>query len=187
VALGFDASRRAALSPDLASHGFVHFATHAVLDETTPGLSSVVLSLVDRDGRQRDGFLKAEDVSEMHLAAELVTLSGCSTGLGKQVQGEGTLGLVHSFLRGGARRVLVSLWDVDDSATAAFMVQSYAAMLGPRHLSPVAAPRGTQMNMRASKRWSAPHFWAGFVPTGDLSAPSPGRRSTPALSRRPRG
>jgi CHAT domain-containing protein/tetratricopeptide (TPR) repeat protein len=190
VALGFDASRQAALSPELASYEFVHFATHAVLDETTPGLSSVVLSLVDREGRERDGFLKAEDVSEMHLAAELVTLSGCSTGLGKQVRGEGTLGLVHSFLRGGARRVLLSLWDVDDRATAAFMAQFYGAMLGPRHLSPAAALREAQMTMRASERWSAPHFWAGFVLTGDpseVSVPSQGRRSAPARSRRPRG
>jgi CHAT domain-containing protein/Tfp pilus assembly protein PilF len=176
VALGFDANRKTALSAELSSYPLVHFATHAVVDEATPDLSSIVLSLIDREGHEQDGFLRAEDASQLHLNAELVTLSGCSTGLGKQVRGEGTLGLAHSFLRAGARRVLVSLWDVDDRATAAFMVRLYRAMLGPRRLSPAAALRETQINMRAIARWSAPYYWAGFVLTGD---PSDGPAASP--------
>jgi CHAT domain-containing protein len=181
VALGFDANRNTALSPELASYRFVHFATHAVVDEATPDLSSVVLSLIDREGHEQDGFLRAQDASQMHLNAELVTLSGCSTGLGKQVRGEGTLGLAHSFLLAGARRVLVSLWDVDDRATAAFMARLYRGMLGPRHLSPAAALRETQMKMRASAHWSAPYYWAGFVLTGDPSdvSATPAQAPTP--------
>lgn len=169
VALGFEANRKTALSPDLASYRFLHFATHAVVDQARPELSSVVLSLIDRDGREQDGFLRAQDASQWQLNADLVTLSGCGTGLGRQVRGEGTLGLAHSFLRAGARRVLVSLWDVDDRATAAFMAQLYRAMLGPTHLSPAAALRRAQMTMRGSGRWSAPYYWAGFVLTGDPS------------------
>ncbi len=167
VALGFDASRAAALGDELASYRFVHFATHAFVDETSPDLSSVVLSLVDREGREVDGFLRAEDASRMHLHAELVTLSGCSTGLGKDVRGEGTLGLARAFLSAGARRVLVSLWDVDDRATAALMSQLYRGMLGPKRLSPGAALREAQAAVRADARWSAPYYWAGFVLIGD--------------------
>jgi CHAT domain-containing protein len=169
LALGFEANRQSALDPNLASYRFVHFATHAVVDEAVPDLSSLVLSLVDREGHEQDGYLRAQDASEMHLTAELVTLSGCSTGLGREVRGEGTMGLANSFLRSGARRVLVSLWDVDDRATAGFMATLYGAMLGPRHVSPGAALREAQRKMRATSPWSAPYYWAGFILTGDPS------------------
>src|SRR5262249_12350052 len=95
VFLGFDAAREHAIGTALSDYRFVHFATHGVVNQTVPSLSSVVLSLVDRAGRRRDGFLMLPDIYDMTLNAEVVVLSGCQTALGKDVRGEGPIGLAR--------------------------------------------------------------------------------------------
>ena len=107
----------------------VHFATHGILDATRPERSGLVLSLVDADGRPRDGVLRLNDIFGMSLSAELVVLSGCETGLGRQVRGEGLVGLTRAFMYAGAPRVVSSLWRVDDQATAQLMTRFYRHML----------------------------------------------------------
>jgi CHAT domain-containing protein len=147
----------------------VHFATHALIHPRYPELSGVVLSLVDARGRPRPGFLRPYQIFSLRLPAELVVLSGCRTGLGVGLDGEGLVGLTQSFFHAGASRVLVSLWDVDDEATARLMERFYRELLGAGR-SPAAALRAAQLSMREDPRWSAPYYWAGFVLQGDPRA-----------------
>ena len=165
-ALDFDASRRTALSGALASYRIVHFATHAVLDSRYPELSAIVLSTVDERGRPIEGFLRVHDIYRLHLPADLVVLSACETALGREIQGEGLIGLTRAFFYAGARRVLVSLWPVDDRATAELMRRFYRAML-QHGLPPAAALQHAQNDLRREPGWQAPYEWAGFVLQGD--------------------
>ena len=102
----------------------------------------------------------------MKLSAELVVLSACRTGLGKDVRGEGLVGLTRGFMNAGAPRVVASLWKVSDTATAALMSGFYSELLD-HHLPPADALRAAQRALRRERRTSAPHAWAGFVLEGD--------------------
>lgn len=166
-ALDFDASRATATSGELGEYQVVHFATHGILNSVTPELSGVILSLVDRQGRPQDGFLKLDDIYNMKLRAELVALSACQTALGRDVKGEGLVGLTRGLMYAGAKRVVASLWRVDDVATAELMKKFYEEMLGPRALQPAAALREAQISMLRSKRFESPYLWAGFVIQGE--------------------
>lgn len=167
VALDFDASRATALSEDLRQYRFVHFATHGLLNSAQPELSGLVLSLVDRQGKPQSGFLRTLDVFNMKLPAELVVLSGCRTALGKEIGGEGLVGLTRGFFYAGARRVLASLWQVNDAATAELMKRFYRGVLTNKHVSPAAALRIAQLEMLAQPRWRAPYYWAAFALQGE--------------------
>ena len=129
-------------------------------------LSSLVLSLVDGAGRPRDGFVMLPDVYDMTLNADVVVLSGCQTALGKDVRGEGPIGLARAFMYAGVPRVVASLWQVDDLATAELMKRFYRGMLVDG-LPPAAALRAAQRELAGSRRWRSPYFWAPFVLQGD--------------------
>jgi len=165
-AIGFAANRDAALDPQLAQYRYIHFATHGLLNTRHPELSGIVLSLVDQNGVEQDGFLLANEIYNLNLPAELVVLSGCKTGLGKEIKGEGMVSLTRSFMYAGAARVIVSLWDVNDRSTAELMTQFYREALGT-HLSPAAALRSAQLALAKSPRWHAPYYWAPFVLQGE--------------------
>jgi CHAT domain-containing protein/lipopolysaccharide biosynthesis regulator YciM len=165
-ALDFAASREAALSGELSKYRYVHFATHGFLDSLHPELSGVVLSLVDEEGKERDGFLRAHEIYNIDLAADLVVLSGCRTGLGKEIRGEGLVGLTRAFMYAGAARVVISLWDIDDEATAEFMIRFYRSLL-KANMTPASALRAAQVSMSKDKRWALPYYWAGFVLQGE--------------------
>ena len=165
-ALDFQASRAAALGPEVASARVVHFASHALLDARHPELSGIVLSLVDERGRPMDGFLQTRDVYKLRLSADLVVLSACQTALGKEVRGEGLLGLSRGFMYAGAPRVIASLWQVPDRATSELMKQFYRGVL-VEGLRPADALRAAQAAIRKEKRWSSPYFWAAFILQGD--------------------
>lgn len=167
LALDFDANRETAMSPDLGKYQVVHFATHGVLDSAHPELSGVVLSLVNRNGAPQEGFLRAYEVYNLKLPVELVVLSGCRTGLGKEVRGEGLLGLTRGFMYAGAARVVVSLWNVSDEATAELMSHFYKGMFGPKQLSPAAALRAAQVELSRHERWRSPYYWAAFTLLGE--------------------
>jgi CHAT domain-containing protein/Tfp pilus assembly protein PilF len=165
-ALDFQASRATALSPDLAQYRIVHFATHGLLDSEHPELSGLVFSLVDSRGQPQYGFLGLDDVYNMNLNADLVVLSACNTGLGREIQGEGLVGLTQGFMYAGAPQIVASLWSVNDAATAALMGRFYQAM-EQKKMSPVAALRQAQIEILKQKRWNDPYYWAGFVIHGD--------------------
>ena len=166
LAMGFDASREKATSPELAQYRNVHFATHGVLDSHQPELSKLALSFYDEQGRSVDGFLRLNDIYGLHLDADLVVLSACQTALGKEIRGEGLIGLTRGFMDAGAARVLASLWSVEDRATAELMGDFYRAMLRDK-LSPSAALRRAQTKMASSPGRQSPYFWAGFSLQGE--------------------
>jgi len=165
-ALDFQANRATATSPELSRYRIVHFATHGLLNAEHPGLSGLVLSLVDEKGRPQNGFLKLADVYNLNLPAELIVLSACQTALGKEIRGEGLVGLTRGFMYAGAPRVVASLWKVDDVATALLMERFYSGML-KEGLRPAAALRRAQAAMSKQRRWSSPYYWAGFVLQGE--------------------
>jgi CHAT domain-containing protein len=166
AALGLAANTRFVRRGGLDHYGIVHFATHAVVDGERPERSGLVLSLVDEAGRSQDGFLSLFDLYDLDLDASLVVLSGCRTGLGEDLRGEGLVGLTRGFLFAGARRVAVSLWDVDDRATGVLMRRFYEGVLHDR-IPPGEALRRAQLSMAVAGSWQQPYFWAGFVLQGD--------------------
>jgi CHAT domain-containing protein len=167
-ATGFKANRAAVLDPATAldRYRIVHFATHGVFDTARPALSGLVLSMVDERGRLQDGYLRLPDIYNMHLSADLVVLSACQTALGREVRGEGLIGLARAFMYAGAPRVVASLWPVSDVATAALMTRFYRGILQQR-LTPAAALSAAQRQIRLDPRWRSPFFWAGFTLIGD--------------------
>ena len=167
AALGFEANRTAAMSDDLSRYRIIHFATHSYLDSMNPELSAIALSMFDQKGKPQEGFLRSHEVFNLKLGAELVVLSGCRTGLGKEVKGEGLYGMTRGFMYAGSKRVVVSLWDVQDQATARLMSDFYRGLLGPKRPHAAAALRAAQIAIWREGRWQAPYYWAGFVLQGE--------------------
>jgi CHAT domain-containing protein len=165
-ALDFSASRSLVTKATLADYRIVHFATHGLINNQNPDLSGVVLSLVDEQGRPQNGFLRLYDIYNLKLDADLVVLSACQTALGKEIKGEGLVGLTRGFMYAGAPRVVASLWRIDDRATADIMKRFYEAMLKDR-MRPAAALRAAQISMSQDKRWHSPHYWAAFTLQGE--------------------
>lgn len=176
--LGTGASEKAmralALGKDLGRFDIVHLATHALIDAERPERSALVLSQVDRqDDLAGDGLLTVREINRTwRLNAELVTLSACATGLGRRIDGEGFLGFTQSLLGAGAHEVMVTLWPVDDRATAMLMERFYANLAGDlssAHLTPAQALAEARHWLRdyrtpaGSQPFAAPRYWAGFV------------------------
>jgi CHAT domain-containing protein len=148
-----------ALRPE--RYRYLHFATHANVNDREPDHSRLVLA---------DGMLDLPAIRRLDLTAELVTLSACETALGRRVRGEGVVGLSHAFLSAGARSTLVTLWPVTDRSTLRFMTDMYRELHGGR--PPAEALRSVR------KRWveadtvtSHPAYWAPFILLGDPTAP----------------
>ncbi|HEY0432095.1 MAG TPA: CHAT domain-containing protein, partial [Pyrinomonadaceae bacterium] len=165
-AFSFKASRATAMSKELSEYRIIHFATHGVMDLEHPELSGMVLSMVDEKGQSVNGYLRLHEIYNLNLPAELVVLSACQTGVGKQVKGEGLIALTRGFMYAGARRVVASLWKVNDSATSALMAEFYRQMF-INQLKPAAALRAAQREIAKQKRWQSPYYWAGFFLQGD--------------------
>ncbi|MEM7349749.1 MAG: CHAT domain-containing tetratricopeptide repeat protein [Acidobacteriota bacterium] len=166
AAIGFDARREAMMSGRLGDYRILHFATHGELNAEHPELSRLVLSLVDATGEKLNGHVFAHEIYGLELSADLVVLSACETALGVEVRGEGLLGLTQGFMYAGAASVIVSLWNVDDQATAELMARFYRRLLQERQ-RPAAALRAAQASIRQETRWQAPYYWAGFVLQGE--------------------
>jgi CHAT domain-containing protein/Tfp pilus assembly protein PilF len=165
-AVDFEANRANALSAEVGQYRIVHFATHGLLNSQHPELSGIVLSLVDQQGQPQDGFVRLHEIYNLALNADLVVLSACQTALGKEIKGEGLIGLTRGFMYAGAPRVVASVWDVRDHTTAELMKRFYRGML-KEGLRPAAALRAAQISLWKEKRWEAPYYWAGFVLQGE--------------------
>ncbi len=142
----------------------VLFATHGFINSSNPQLSGLVLSLVDSKGKPRDGFLRLHDIFNLQLNADLVVLSACQTGLGEDIRGEGLVGLTRGFMYAGTRRVVTSLWNVDDAKTAQLMTSFFQKTLKEQQ-TPSAALRSAQLQL-----WQTnpdPRYWAAFTLQGE--------------------
>ncbi|HEY0728821.1 MAG TPA: CHAT domain-containing protein, partial [Pyrinomonadaceae bacterium] len=168
VAKGFEATREMAMSQRIGEYQIVHFATHGFFYNKHPELSGIVMTMVDRAGTEKNGVMPLHDIYSLDLSAELTVLSACQTGLGRDVSGEGLVGLTHSFMSAGSNTVVASLWKVDDRATANLMAEFYRAML-QEGMPTGAALRAAKLKMMQDKRWHAPYFWAGFVLQGEYT------------------
>jgi CHAT domain-containing protein len=158
VYLGDQASERQAkaLGPDAR---FIHFAVHGLLDERNPLNSALALSATGPDGG--NGLLQAWEVMEdLHLDADLVTLSACDSALGRDAGGEGLIGLTRAFQYAGARSVLAALWGVADPSTAVFMSRFYENLR--TGLSLDQALRKAQIQQIRGAKETFPFFWAAF-------------------------
>ncbi|MBS1796208.1 MAG: CHAT domain-containing protein [Acidobacteria bacterium] len=166
AALDFAASLDAATAEKLRDFRYLHFATHGVFNAETPQSSGVVLSLYDDRRAPQNGLLSLQEIYNLRLNSELVVLSACRTGLGRQVRGEGVIGLTRGFMYAGSRRVAASLWKVQDDATAELMTEFYRSVLRDGR-SPAAAMRLAQLAMLKKTQFGAPFYWAAFVHYGE--------------------
>ena len=166
LAADFDATRERLQHMDLTEFAILHFATHAILDPKRPENSGLLLSTVNRSGQGQNGFVGLQDVYNLHAPVDLVVLSACRTGLGKDVRGEGLIGLTRGFMYAGASSVVASLWKVDDEATSELMKRFYSNML-QRGMRPAEALRAAQNSIRREPPWSSPYYWAAFTLQGD--------------------
>ncbi len=166
MALDFAANRQLVLGGELRHYRIVHFATHGLIHAETPQLSGLVLSLFDQQGKAREGFLRLRDIYDLQLAADLVVLSGCQTALGREILGEGLVGLTRGFMYAGVPRVVASLWRVEDRATAELMAHFYRSM-SVDGLTPAAALRAAQISILSQRRWADPYYWGAFVLQGE--------------------
>jgi CHAT domain-containing protein/Tfp pilus assembly protein PilF len=166
LALDFNANRATITTGEIAKYRIIHLATHGLLNSEYPELSGVVFSLIDVQGREQDGFLNLSQIYNLKLAADLVVLSACQTALGRDIKGEGLVGLTRGFMYAGAPRVVASLWQVDDAATADLMREFYKAMLVER-MRPAAALRTAQTRMWQQNQQLSPYYWAAFTLQGE--------------------
>jgi CHAT domain-containing protein/tetratricopeptide (TPR) repeat protein len=164
--LDFQASLAKILSPDLADYQMVHLATHGLFDSEHPERSALVLSLVDPAGNPQPGLLKMSDIFNLNLPADLIVLSACQSALGTDIKGEGLVGLTRAFMYAGGKRVVASLWRVDDLATAELMRSFYAELA--RGDNPVSALRTAKLRLLKKRTWSSPYYWAPFVFQGEF-------------------
>jgi CHAT domain-containing protein len=148
----------AVIKREAPEQGILHFATHGLVSSEYPLASSLLLSAGDGE----DGYLRADEIFSLSLNADLVVLSGCSTGLGR-LTGDGILGLSRAFIYAGTPSVVVSQWDVSDRATAFLMTRFYAEVRS--HRGPAAALRRAQLDTR--KRFPQPALWAAFLVVGE--------------------
>jgi CHAT domain-containing protein/Tfp pilus assembly protein PilF len=155
----FDASRSAFLAHDLSRYRIIHLAAHAVTDTQAPQLSALIFSLRDRAGASMPGELYAGELSLQHLNADLVVLSACDTALGREVMGEGLLGLRYAAHAAGARAVIASLWPVSERTTLELMSAFYGHYIHDRE--PPAQALATAMREMREK-YADPALWGAF-------------------------
>ena len=178
-----DANRDVVLSGQLDEFEILHFATHGILDSEEPALSGLVLSGVDKDGTPRSRFLRSQDIAGLTLSARLIVLSGCETGLGRLVHGEGLLGLSRAFFYAGANQVVSTLWPVPDRTTAELMGHFYYAHLHDKLPVPDAL-RQAQLKIRENAAWRSPFYWAPIIVQWDGKVKSEESvRPTPSAER----
>lgn len=164
VFLGTDASEEKIKAEDLSRFRYVHLAAHGMIDEEHPARSGIILSTA-RDSAE-DGALQMSEVMRLRLGADLVTLSACRTGLGKVFNGEGVIGLTRAFLYAGADSVVVSLWNVNDIATASLMKSFYKNL--QQGVTKDEALRRAKLELVKGQKqaWQHPYYWAPFVLIG---------------------
>ena len=160
------ATREEFLKTDLTQFSILHLVTHGFFNPGHPEKSGFVLSTVDRNKKEVPGFVGLREIYELRAPVLLVVLSACQTALGKDMRGEGLVGLTRSFMYAGASGVVASLWKVDDAATSALMKSFYTNML-QHGMKPGEALRAAQNSIRQQPEWRSPYYWAAFTLQGE--------------------
>jgi len=156
---GFDATPARVLALPANDLGVLHFATHAAARSDSPEQSALYLSEFSAEGASLpDSRLTAEEIMRSGLRADVVVLSGCDTGGGSELRGEGVLGLTYGFLANGSHAVVASLWPIEDASTARFMNEFYGAYRA--HGRPAEALRSAQLRTREV---ASTAVWSSFV------------------------
>ncbi len=172
---GFAATRENLLNIKTGDYKILHFATHGLTNGERPELSGIALSGFDEKRQKLDQLFRIQDIYALDLNADLVVLSACDTGVGKEIKGEGLMSLNNAFLQTGAKSVVASLWKVEDGATLELMKHFYGALVN-ENLTPSQSLRKAQMKLRENPQYKSPFYWAGFTVQGDF-------RSVPKISR----
>ena len=166
-AFDFDANYNFVTNQKLKQYRFILFATHGFADPINPESSGIVLAQFNKQGKpQTPGTLRLGDIFNLDWDADLVVLSACETGVGKDVQGEGLVGLTRGFMYAGAKSLVVTLWQVNDIATSELTPQFYTTMLQQK-TSPAVALRQAQLNLWRQDTWRNPYYWAAFTLQGE--------------------
>ncbi len=162
--LGAQATETTFKSQPLGRFRVLHLATHAFTDTKFPDRSAVVLSPDPQGGD--DGLLQVREIRNLHLNADLVTLSACDSGFGKMQGLDGMASLVNAFLFAGSRSIIASLWSVDDTFTASLMTRFYTHLGGGDDTETALQKAKLDMLDRFGDK-AAPVYWAGFFLSGD--------------------
>ncbi|MBW8838583.1 MAG: CHAT domain-containing protein, partial [Gemmatimonadetes bacterium] len=154
---------------DAPTRRVLHLATYGILNKRNPLFSFVALAA----GGAQDGRLEVHEVFGMQLAADLVVLSACETGVGSGAlndvpPGDDWVSLTRAFLHAGAAQVVATLWPVDDRSTASLMEQFYDGYSSGRGAAYALARAQRQLLM--SSATAHPFYWAGFVVAGGARA-----------------
>jgi CHAT domain-containing protein len=163
--LGIDACEQNVKTADLQKYRYIHFAAHGIIDEEYPARSGIILSA--ENNSKEDGVLQMSEVMRLNVNADLVTLSACRTGLGKLFNGEGMIGLTRAFLYAGASSVLVSVWNVNDMATAELMKEFYHNLQKGMSKNEALRQAKRELINGQKRAWRHPYFWAPFVLIGE--------------------
>ena len=166
VAVGADASE-ALFNEQASDYRILHLATHFMSDDRQPLYSK--LALASAPGSNDDGYLQVYEVLSKKLRAELVVLSACNTGLGRLQRGEGLLGATRAFLYAGVPSMVVSLWSVEDRATAAIMERFYVHLKGGLEKRQALRRAKLDYLQSVSGEKKDPFYWAPFILMGDSS------------------
>lgn len=177
--VGEAANKENILEQDWSQFQYLHFATHGIINKEYPYLSGLLLAGNQNDLTGYTSFLlTTSDILKKDITAEMVVLSGCETGVGKLIEGEGFLGLQRSFIISGASRIVTSLWNINDRSTSLFMSRFYASLKGNWDSSRWwefsnkgelvdynMALQITKKMMLSSSRYNHPYYWASFILT----------------------
>ena len=151
------ANKNNLMKEDLSQYKYIHFATHGLVNNDKPQFSSLALCY-DTTGSDE---LQVREIFELKLNADMVVLSACNTALGKEMKGEGIIGLTRAFLVAGSKRAVVSLWSVADKSTSEFMIDFYRYIKEGKTITQ--SLREAKLNMINSKEYTHPYYWAPFV------------------------
>lgn len=158
-----NANETAIKDESLKDFSLLHFATHGIVDEDNPELSCVFLR---SNSESEDGNLYSGEIYNLHLNANLVTLSACQTGLGKISKGEGVIGLSRALVYAGARNIIVSFWSVADESTSELMTNFYQTLLQKQNVSFSKGLRESKLELIRKGKYAAPYYWAPFILIG---------------------
>lgn len=162
----FDAAAsESAFKKTASEYAILHLAMHGILDEEQPLLSS--LAFTEQGDSSENNFLQAYEISQMQLSADLIVISACETGYGRFERGNGTASLARAFMYAGVPSMLVSLWAVNDEATALLMELFYAELAKGIDKDQALQNAKRQYLQNAKGIAAAPAFWAAFVQIGD--------------------